>query len=366
MLNHKFNARNVLRAGLYVNFLNFDFAQSEWDDDFEYLRQELNSSGRTTTLNAFAQWQYRPTEQITLNAGLHSFAFLLNRQQTLEPRAALKYAFSKRQSISLGYGLHSQMQPLGVYFLKNENGEQFNSGLGLSKAHHWVLSFDQALPGNMRFKTEAYYQAIFKVPVSREAGNTFSMLNNVDGFVYENLINEGHGRNYGLELTVEKFLTRGLYFLLSSSVYKSEYQDNAAVWRSTRFDGRWANTLTAGKEWTFQRGAKNRVFGLNLKVIQLGGLRTTPIDLVASQLAGEAVYEDSRAFAEQLPGYFRMDVGFRLKRNFPHLTTTLSLDIQNVTNRENVFDRYYNSDRREVQYVYQTPLIPVLSYRVEF
>lgn len=366
VLNHKFNARNVLRAGVYINVLNFDFAQYEWDDDFEFLRKELDNSGRTTTVNAFAQWQFRPTDRLTLNAGLHSFHVPLNAQQSVEPRAALKYAFSPRQSISLGYGLHSQMQPLGVYYVQDSDGRDLNPDLDLTRAHHFVLSFDQSLPGNMRFKAETYYQSIFDAPVSREAGNTFSMLNNVDGFVYEPLINNGLGRNYGLELTVEKFLTRGLYFLLSSSTYKSEYRDNAGVWRSSRFDGRFANTLTAGKEWTLERRGKNRVLGFNLKLVQMGGLRSTPIDLEASRQAGEAVYDLSRAYSDQMPGYFRLDVGFRLKRNYERLTTTLSLDIQNTTNRKNVFDRFYDPEKEEIKYFYQTPLIPVLSYRVEF
>lgn len=366
VLNHKFNARHLLRTGLYVNVLGFDFSQYAWDDDHESLRQELNNKGTTTTVNAFAQWQYRPTEQITLNAGLHSFSFLLNHRYSLEPRAALKYAFSPKQSITLGYGLHSQMQPLGVYFVKNDQGALLNPDLGLTKSHHWVLSFDQRLPGNMRFKAETYYQSIIEAPVSIEAGNTFSMLNNVDGFVYETLDNTGKGRNYGLEITVEKFLDKGLYFLLSSSVYKSEYRDHAGLWRPTRFDGGMANTFTGGKEWALTRRGKNRVLGLNIKLVQMGGHRTTPINLSASIEQGKAVYDDSQAFATRLPAYFRLDAGFSLKRNYPHMTTTLALDIQNATNRQNIFDQYYDTERKEVRYFYQAPLIPILSYRVEF
>ena len=76
--------------------------------------------------------------------------------------------------------------------------------------------------------------------------------------------------------------------------------------------------------------------------------------------------DESRAFSVQLPSYFRLDTGFRLKRNFQHLTTTLALDIQNTTNRANVFGEYYDSKSQSVKYWQQAPLIPVLSYRVEF
>ena len=92
----------------------------------------------------------------------------------------------------------------------------------------------------------------------------------------------------------------------------------------------------------------------------------SPIDLVASAEQGKTVRDESRAFEEQLPGYFRLDTGFRLNRTYERLTTTLSLDIQNTTNRENIIGRYYDDKSGAIKYYYQSPLIPILSYRVEF
>ncbi len=369
--SHKFNARHYLRAGAYVNLLNYNLRQANWNEADERLIQEIQQKGTTQTLHAFAQWQYRATEKITLNAGAHAFFFFLNNKSSLEPRAAFKYAFSEKQSLSFGYGLHAQMQPLGVYFTKNKplNGAQpqvQNPDLGLTKAHHYVLSFDQSLPGNMHLKTEAYYQNLYNVPVARGATNAFSMLNLVEDYPAEPLANTGRGRNYGLEVTFEKFLTKGLYFLLASSLYQSEYRGSDAVWRDTRFNGHYANSLVAGKEWSWERGRKNRTFGLNIKLTHMGGLRETPLDLAASRIKGETVRDESRAFETQLPVYFRLDTGVRLKRNYKALTTTLSLDIQNSTNRKNIFSQSYDKQTLEAKYYYQAPLIPILSYKIEF
>jgi hypothetical protein len=44
----------------------------------------------------------------------------------------------------------------------------------------------------------------------------------------------------------------------------------------------------------------------------------------------------------------------------------LSLDIQNVTNRQNVFNRSYDRVKGEVVSNYQTGMIPVLNYKIEF
>jgi hypothetical protein len=366
-LNHKFNARHFLRAGAYFTLHNFDFTQNDWNIDKETLEQKVKVKGATGTLNAFAQWQYKASEKLTLNGGLHSFWFLLNNRYSIEPRASVKYAFSDRRALSLGYGLHSELQPLGTYFAQSGTDLSTpNRNLDFTKAHHLVLSFDQSFNSNWRLKTELYYQALYKVPVTQSGPTSFSMLNNYDGFETQILTNKGLGRNYGVELTVEKFLTRGFYFLLSSSLYESKYQGSDGIWRDTRFNCNYANTLTAGKEWAWNKRQKNRSIGLNLKLTNFGGIRETPVDLAASRLKGETVRDDSRAFQVQAPAYFRLDLGFRLKRNYNHLTTTFGIDVQNATNRQNVFGRYYDPNTFEIKTVYQSPLIPVMYYRVEF
>jgi len=105
---------------------------------------------------------------------------------------------------------------------------------------------------------------------------------------------------------------------------------------------------------------------VNLKITNMGGLRETPIDLAASQAKGETVRDESRAFEERMPTYFRLDTGVRLKRNYRSLTTTFAFDIQNATSRQNVFGRYFDEHSGKIEYYYQAPLIPVLSYKLEF
>jgi hypothetical protein len=369
-LSHKFNARNFLRAGAYVNLMGFSFKQHAWDDEQQRLEQQLNNTGNATSINSFAQWQYKPGERVTLNMGAHAIGFLLNNTWSVEPRASVKYAFSERQSLSFGYGTHGQMQPLGAYFAQVEQVDgtltQPNKSLGFTKAQHFVLSFDQSLPGNWHVKPELYYQIIANAPVNKAEKDAFSVLNMEGGFVGESLLNSGKGRNYGMELTVEKFLTHGFYLLLSSAVFEAKYQGSDGVWRDGRFNTNYVNSLVAGKEWDWNRGRKNRSIGLNLKCTYMGGLREAPINLAASIAKGDMVRDETHAFEDRMPDYFRLDAGLRLKRNYSGLTTTLSLDLQNATNRENVYGRYYDDKSKSVKYYYQTPLIPVLAYKLEF
>jgi hypothetical protein len=134
------------------------------------------------------------------------------------------------------------------------------------------------------------------------------------------------------------------------------------VWRNTRWNGRYAESLLVGKEW----GTNKNVFGLNLKLSYYGGYRDTPIDIAESKRLGETVYVNGMAFTQQLPAYFRPDVRLSWKKNRPHSTRTLSLDLQNAVNRQNVYGRYFDPNTSNVKTYYGTGLIPVLSYRVAF
>lgn len=367
--NHKFNAKHLLRTGAYVNWLDYNFFQRNWDNELKKIVTQINNKGNTMTINAFAQWQYRPTEALTLNTGLHQFYLNLNQKTSIEPRFSAKYAFSEKQSISLGYGVHSQIQPMGVYFYETKNeitqtNYLPNKNLDFTKAQHFVLAFDQMFNGNWHIKTEAYYQHLYDVPVSKLFDNTQSLLNLTDGYTADIFTNKGKGRNYGLELTVEKFLTNGFYLLFASSIYESKFQTIDGRWFNTRFNTNFANNLLMGKEWDLKK--KNRSFGFNLKLTHLGGTNQTPIDLAASKQENETVYDYANPFSVKMPYYMRADIGIRLKRNYRKMTSTISLDIQNVTNRQNVFNQYFSTETKSVKYNYQAPLIPIMSYKVEF
>jgi hypothetical protein len=157
-----------------------------------------------------------------------------------------------------------------------------------------------------------------------------------------------------------------MYFLLSGSLYNSEFLVHDKVWRSTRFNAGYAATFTAGKEWPVGKVAKNKVLGVNIRTIYRGGLRSTPINIEESVAQETTIYNEAELYTLQVPYYFRSDLRLSLRRNRPHATTTLALDIQNVSNRKNVWGEYFDSATGTVTTSYQTPLIPIISYKVEF
>jgi hypothetical protein len=371
-LTYKATARHTVRAGVISTLIGYDLSRREWNAERQQVLTTVRVPGQQTqTLQAFGQWNYRLSEQLTLNAGLHYLRLFLNGTDALEPRGSVRWAFRPGQSLSLGYGLHSQTQNPAVLFASQpvgDVGQSTNRNLGFTRSHHLVLAYDRRLSDNLRLKAETYYQSLFNIPVSADTADSFALINYLDGVSTQRLVNSGTGRNYGLELTLEQFLHNGVYFLLSSSLYRSEYRGSDQIWRSSRFDGRHATSFLAGKEITTgDRGqGRNGTIGLNVKLTYYGGYRETPIDLATSRERGETVRYDNLAYTIQLPAYFRTDVRLSWKKNRPHSTRTLSLDIQNVTNRQNIFGQYFDPQTGTTRTSYQTGLLPVLSYRIAF
>jgi hypothetical protein len=368
MLNHKFSSRSVIRGGAIVTFTGSDYYQKSKENETAPLKEVINSKGSTQTVQGFAQWQYKILEGVTLNGGLHYLHLLYNNSKALEPRASLKWELDKKNTISFGYGGHSQVQALGVYFAQVEQHDGSinhpNGDLDLTRAHHGVVSYHRLLGSNLALKAEAYYQHLYDVPVATSDTSTFSMLNVQSEYITDPLVNSGTGRNYGLELSLEKYLSRGVYYTLSTSLYQSKYTAADDIERNTRFNGGYIANFIGGKEYVSANGL--RTFGINFRTLYAGGLRTTPINLEASRQAGYEIENEKEAYTLQNDPYFRADLRLSLRWNRSRMTSTLSLDIQNLTNRLNVYGHWYDSEKGQVVTSYQTGLIPILNYKMEF
>lgn len=367
-LNYRFSNRLFLRAGIIATGIQYKFFRQSREHPNETLKELLNTSGHTSTQQAFAQWQYKPTNSISLNAGVHYFRLSHNNTSSVEPRFSAKWTISNRSSVALGYGLHSQMQTLNVYFARDVKADGTfslpNKNLDLTKSRHYVFSWNYRLAKNFMAKAELYYQQLYNVPVSIYDTSSLSALNIQTEYIVDPLENTGRGRNYGIELSLERYLQNNFYLTLSNSIYQSKYTAKDGVERNTRFNGNYIVTLISGKDFVNERKAKT--FGINIKTIYAGGLRTSPIDLTASRENGYTVFNDKEAFSLQNEAYFRADLRLSMKWNRKHVTSTLSLDFQNLTNRLNIYNQSYDEEENKIITNYQTGLIPILNYKIEF
>lgn len=371
--NSKINSRLFIKIGAIEELISLNlFYKSRittgpWVQIWDY-------NDHTSLVQAYAHAKYSFSERLILNIGVHSQLLTLNNSFAVEPRGGLKFLVNEKNSISFGYGMHSQMQPTDVYFVRTLNADgsydQSNKDLGFTTSQHFVLGYDVLPFPDWRVKAEVYYQLLNNVPVTIAPGS-FSMLNTGADFSPEEqgyLTNDGTGTNYGVELTIEKFFSKGYYALLTGSLYESKYKGSDGVERNTAFNGKFVYNILLGKEFKVGKEKRNS-FTIDVKMTQAGGRYFTPVDLVASQAAHEQVLMGSAyAFTERNPDFFRLDVksGFTLNSKSRKLSQSLFFDIQNITNNKNVFAQRYNPVSGTINTAYQIGLFPNFVYKVQF
>ena len=378
--NNKVNARLTLRGGflfqnqqLDTRVLTRDYQPDRDGDGLPDWATQRDFKGGFNTAEAFFQSQYRLTEALSLNTGLHAQYFDKTEDFAVEPRAALNWQFLPRQSLNLGYGLHHQTQPLPVFLFRERqadgNYKETNTALDFTRNQHLVLGYSLKPAADWRIKAEAYYQWLSQAPVDAYP-SSFSLLNAGADFIFperNNLVNEGKGYNRGVELTAEKFFSKGYYGLVTVSLFESKYKGSYVVLRSTAVDGRYVFNALVGKE--FQLGDSGRRFlTLDTKFTAAGGRPYTPVNLEASRAAGREVLYEDRANSERLDDYLRWDVkvGVRLNSAKRKMSQTFFLDFQNVSNHRNIFAMRYNEVRGTVGRIDQIGFFPDVLYRIEF
>jgi hypothetical protein len=371
--NSKINSRLFIKVGAQAEWMKLDLYSKIKRDQPDW-KQVWDYSSYTTLAQAYAHAKYSVVKKITLNVGVHAQQFFLNNSYSVEPRFGLKYDINNKSSFNIGYGLHSQMQPINVYFLQTQNADGSyrynNKELGFTKSRHFVAGYDLLLLDDWRLKAEVYYQSLYNVPVNTFS-SSYSMLNTGASFktdLEDHLVNKGTGKNYGIELTVEKFFSKGYYGLFTSSLYDSKYTASDGVERNTAFNGKYVLNGLVGKEWRVGGEKINRIT-TDLKMTTAGGRYYTPIDLPASQVTGhEQLKGDAYAFSSRYATYFRMDlkVGYTLNSSSSKLSHSFSLDLQNITNNKNVFLLSYDRGRQSINTTYQLGFFPNLTYKLQF
>lgn len=367
-VNTKINSKHTLKFGGMYDLYMFDVEDSIRYAGNYFFRQN-DFEGETSLARAYTEWQYRPDQRWTINSGVYGQYFVFNERTSIEPRLGARYKVNDRQALSLGTGLHSQLQPITAYFNREEgeNGEVIanNRQLDFNKSAHFVLAHDMQLGKNMRLKTELYYQYLFNVAVDKDS-TSFSILNVGADFTIPNnanLVNEGTGKNYGIEITLERFLNKGFYFLGTVSLFDSKYTGSDGVERNTAFNGSYVLNVLAGKEW---KVGKNNAITLDFKTTYSGGRRFSPILFDESVASREEVRDETRAFSGQYEAYFRTDIKAGFRMNGARVAQAIYFDVRNVTNHDNIFMETFNARSNRINTVYQTGFFPVFLYQIWF
>ena len=267
---HKFSSRYTMQNGFEHQHLDFNTWMDYIHETSGPLYRVYESEGNTGLTRLYTNHKVALSRRLSTVAGINVMWFNLNNQWLVEPRISVQYKTSPSSTLSLAYALNSRKESTDTYFVVGAS----NDDLGLTRSHHISASFAQRLGENAMLKIEPYWQWLFDVPV--ENGTTYSILNHSSFFQDRALMNDGAGRNYGIDLTLERYLKDGLYGMLTATLFKSEYRDAQGQWHHSRHDRGYITNILGGKEWMVGRARKN-VFGINGRLTLMGGDRYTPI-----------------------------------------------------------------------------------------
>ncbi len=375
-VNHKINANLTLKTGLIADVQQNIFRdsarrviQSNGDYSLGPWMVRWNSEDKAFLIRPYAQLRWKLGTRLTVNGGLYTQYYSLpNKFSGIEPRVGAKYALSSTSNINLGIGLHSQIQPVYMYyFIPPGETEPNNPDMDFTKSWHFVLGYDRAISKGTRLKLETYYQYLYNIPVS-DTASSFSLINAGSGFTRlfpGTLVNKGIARNYGLELTLEHFFSKKFFFMLSASLFDAKYQGSDGVWRNTDFNGAYAVNFLLTKEW---KAGKNSAIQVGTKITTVGGRYYSPADTAASNAISEMVGIDSLKNTQQTKPYFRADLRVSYKWNRPKVSHEFALDIINILNTKNVLGLTYapGPDGQNVRFEYQLGFLPLFYYKLEF
>lgn len=367
-MNFKFNSRNTNRTGINVNFLFYDLnINSTLFNTPETYRNIVKSKGNSNHIQFYSQSKYHLTPLINIVAGFHAEFFALSEDFTIDPRISFNWDVNSNHSLSFGYGKHSQLEELKIYFISSVHGNDItypNKSLEFSHAHHFVFAYNWLINGNLRFKVEPYFQYLYNVP--GVPGTSYSMLNYKQDWAFsDSLTNCTTGQNVGIDFTLERFLNNNYYYLITASLFGSIYLGDDGMMRNSRYNKNYVLNILFGKE-IYLGSERNKALGINGRVNISGGERISPVLKDVSIEQKRIVYDEENAFEEQIPGSYFCDLSLTYRINKANHSSIWALQVKNILGSPYQSEYFYHLRDHNIQYLENKITLPVLSYKIEF
>ncbi|MCX7736732.1 MAG: TonB-dependent receptor [Candidatus Kapabacteria bacterium] len=363
-INYSPNRQNYFSAGIETRSPFYRLREERFTiRGFGNIPWNLDKTGNSLHLLSFLNWNWRISENITLNTGIAGQYFDLSKKSTIEPRLGFSYKINDVSSINLGFGLHRQILPLLTYFYSDEN-----KNLDFMQSIHYVAGYSYNLASDAIIKIEGYYKDISKAPIKKYEKDSWSFLNSGVNFGLiggqdETYISEGTGRAYGAELSLIKNFANGYYLMTTASYVRQQYKGSDGILRFGAFDNQYILNVLGGYEIILSPSFSIEISG---KYTIAGGAPYTPIDIEQSILTKETRYIDSLAYTLRNEPYSRLDFRIDFRNNFKGLALISYLSIENFLNTRNIWFRWFNQQKKAVTDIPQLGFFFVGGIRIEF
>ncbi len=299
-----------------------------------------------------------PFPNFSLSSGVRLDYVPLSERTHISPRFSFSWALTKRLSINGAYGMFYQQMPL---FLIKQHPN--NVKLKDPQARHLVLGFKYLLHPDTQLKLEAYDKQYHHFPMSPLNPFIFiidDVYGDYDKFMnWGNLIDTGKAFARGVELTLQKKLSKKFYGILNMTYYRARYQDLTGVWRNRKFDNRFIFCLSGGykptKNWEF-----------NAQWIWSGNRAFSPVNEEKSKELGLPIVDSSDFLSAYLSNYQNLSIRVDRRFFFSKSNLVFFIGALNVLNHNNELLRYWDTWDNCYISEYMWGIIPYIGLEFEF
>lgn len=353
-VNHQFRS-NILSVGMVIKNEFVNNRDSFRTQTFRGLGNV--SKGEGMFYMPFADFSSKIGKKWAYSLGVRGTYFSFTENVSIEPTAMLQRQLRKNESLKLTYTRQSQMLPPALYFSSYYQKFAKSGELKFTESDNFNLVYDKRLANNAQLSLTAFGQFYKNVyNFSRDFGfGNWSIFDNIDG-LGDAIGTDGKAQTVGFELNIHQNNKNGLFWQINATLFDASYNGTYfdKYKRPLAYNSNFIANAYIGKEWTLGN-RQNRFLGIGSRTILRGG--NQPI-----------VYNGFNYNLNQkkVGNYFRSDLNIYVKRNRKNWSSTLQLDIQNVTNRDNEQYYYFDNFTKKQTPQYQLGLLPNLSYKVSF
>ena len=308
---------------------------------------------RTYKAFVYAELTQNILNRVKITAGgRYDYFALIEKKNYFSPRVSAAVTITPKLSINAAWGVFLQ-SPSYIWLY----GAEGNKKLEDIQAIHYISGIEYLFDESTRMTFEVYYKDYKYYPVSIQ--RPYMIFANNSGFESQNsfgleeLVSQGTGYSRGVEILIQKSLTKSLYGQMSLSLTDAKYKAYDGVERRSDWDNRYVFNMNAGyrigADWEFS--AKFRL---------AGGRPYTPINpedgTIDYSLYNTAVY----------PVYHRLDVRAEKKWIFHKWALTTYVDIQNIYNKKNVYEYRWDPYKQEIITNENFGILPSIGVSAEF
>jgi TonB family protein len=302
---------------------------------------------------AYLEAVWQPLPGLKVVPGLRADYESTIRRTWVDPRLAAFWQVAEGTTLKAAAGVYHQPPDYRIGLLSPTFG---NPNLLPEGGRHYALGVEQRFTDALSLDVQVYYKDLFDQAQSVPAPSSPDADASIPAYD-----STGRGRGYGVELLLRHQLTRNFFGWIAYSLSRTDRLDpRTGKMRRGPLDQ--PHNLVAVASYKLPH---DFIAGVRLRYSS-GPLDTPVQGAIYDANANYYFPLAAEPFSRRQPNFFQADVRVDKRFVYDNWMLALYVDVQNVTNRQNVEGTLNNFDYTQERFLYGLPIIPALGVRGEF